>query len=225
MDRHLDEELEDLRQKLVRMAALTEEAIAKAIRSLVEREKKTAQEVLDRDQAIDLLQIEVDETALKILSLFNPLAKDLRFITSAMKINSDLERIGDLAVNIAHRSLALMEEPPLLSLGDMSRLAESSQKLVRESIDAFVNNDPEQALRVCSQDDEVDASCDKMIRVLLTYMMENSQNVNRALSLIFIARHLERVADHATNIGEDVVYMVQAKEIRHHVADDNGPSA
>jgi phosphate transport system protein len=217
MERHFDEELKDLKSKLLQMAALAEESIAKSVKALVERDRGLAQEVIASDEAINFLEIDVDDLCLKLLALRQPIATDLRFITSALKINSDLERIGDLSVNIAERALELMDEPLLKPLIDIPRMAQLAQKMVKDSLDAFVNRDPELARDVCRRDDEVDQLNHQIFRELLTYMIQDPKTITRSVDLILVGRHLERIADHATNIGEDVVYIVKGKTIKHHI--------
>ena len=217
MERHFDEELKDLKEKLLHMASLAEESIVKAVKSLVDREKELAEDVIQSDAAINFLEIEVDEICLKLLATRQPIANDLRFITSALKINSDLERIGDLSVNIAERTLELIKQPILKPLLDIPRMAQYAQKMVKDSLDAFVNREPNWAGDVCRRDDEVDMLNDQIFRELLTYMIEDPKAITRSVDLILVARHLERIADHATNIGEDVVFMVEGKTIKHHI--------
>ncbi|MCD5397349.1 phosphate signaling complex protein PhoU, partial [candidate division NPL-UPA2 bacterium] len=175
-----------------------------------------AEKVIEQDPLIDILEIEVDEQCLKLLALRQPIAVDLRFIASAMKINSQLERIGDQAVNIAERALELVKEPLLKPLIDIPRMATLSQRMVKDSLDAFVNKDAALARSVCESDDEVDSLNDQIFRELLTYMMQDASTINRAVHLILIGRHLERIADHATNIAEDVIYFVKGRTIKHH---------
>jgi phosphate transport system protein len=222
MERHFDEELRELKEKLLQMAALAEESIAKAIRALVERDSALAQHVIQSDEEINMLEIAIDEICLKLLALRQPIAKDLRFIASAMKINNDLERIGDLSVNIAQRTLDLMKEPLLKPLIDIPRMAQLAQKMVKDSLDAFVNLDAEMALDVCRRDDEVDQLNHQIFRELLTYMIQDPKNITRSVDLILIGRHLERIADHSTNIAEDVVYMVKGRTIKHHIEERTG---
>jgi phosphate transport system protein len=217
MERHFDEELKVLKGKLLEMATLAEESIAKAVKALVERDKELALEVIRSDEAINLLEIDIDEFCLKLLALRQPIAADLRFITSAMKINSDLERIGDLSVNIGERALDLLEQPLLKPLIDIPRMAQLAQKMVKDSLDAFVNRDAELAHEVCRRDDEVDKMNHQIFRELLTCMIQDPQAITRSVDLILVGRHLERIADHATNIGEDVVYIVKGQTIKHHI--------
>jgi phosphate transport system protein len=217
VERALDEELTTLKERLLEMASRAEEQIGLAVRSLKDRQETMACEVLDKEEAINRLDIEVDELAMRMLALRQPMAADLRFITAAMKISSDLERIGDLAVNIAERTLELLKQPQLKPLIDIPRMAEMAQRMVRDALNAFVNRDADLARDVCLRDDEVDQLNDQIFRELLTYMMEDASTIARAVDLILVGRHLERIADHATNIGEDVIYMVLGKTIKHHV--------
>lgn len=217
MERPFDDELKTLKEKLLEMAARAEEQIALAIRGLKDREEKLACQVLDREESINLLDIEIDEMCMRLLALRQPMATDLRFITSAMKISGDLERIGDLAVNIAERTIDLLKSPQLKPLIDIPRMAQLSQDMVRDALNAFINRDDKLARDVCERDDKVDQLNGQVFRELLTYMMEDPGTISRAVDLILVGRHLERIADHATNIGEDVIYMVKGKTIKHHI--------
>jgi phosphate transport system protein len=210
-----DEELAGLKEKLLFMGSKVEEAIRLAMKSLVDRDSKLARRVIQSDHEINDLEIEVDEICHRLLALHQPMAGDMRFITSSMKINSDLERIGDLSSNIAERALTLNEVAPLKPFIDIPRMASIAQEMVKVSLDSLVNRDPESAKKVCERDDEVDNLNDQIIRELISYMLEDRANIKRALDLILISRHLERIADHATNVAEDVIYMVQGKDIRH----------
>jgi len=205
IERPFDEELKSLKEKLLEMAARAEEQIALAVRGLKDREEKLACQVLDREECM------------RFLALRQPMATDLRFITSAMKISSDLERIADLAVNIAERTIDLLKQPELKPLIDIPRMAEMAQAMVRDALNAFVNGDEALARDVCQRDDQVDQLNDQVFRELLTYMMQEPGTISRAVDLILVGRHLERIADHATNIGEDVIYMVRGKTIKHHI--------
>jgi phosphate transport system protein len=216
MERPFDEELKMLKEKLLDMASRAEEQIALAIRALKNRDEKLACQVLEREEAINLLDIEIDEMAMRLLALRQPMATDLRFITSAMKIGSDLERIGDLAVNIVERTMDLLKHPQLKPLIDIPRMAEMAQEMVRDALNAFINGDDKLAKDVCERDDRVDKLNDQVFRELLTYMMQDSGTIARAVDLILVGRHLERIADHATNIGEDVIYMTKGRTIKHH---------
>jgi len=218
MQRHFHEELDALKQTLLAMGGLVEDQIRQVMTALLERDSELAQEVIDRDAQVNAYDIEVDEKSVELLALHQPTAGDLRFITTAMKIVTDLERIGDQAVNIAQRALELNREPQLKPYIDLPRMAEKSQRMVKESLDAFVTRDTELARRVCAEDAEVDALKEQIFRELLTFMMEDARTIPRAIRLILISRFLERVADHATNIAEMVVYMVESKIVRHTLA-------
>ena len=218
ISRHIDLELQRVKEDLVRMAGLAETAIGLAVKALVNRDAELAQRIVASDEAINTLEIEIDERCLRTMALYQPEAKDLRFLAMALKIDNDLERMGDQAVNIAERTLELLKEPLLKPLIDIPRMAELAQRMVKESLDAFVQQDTAKARVVCRQDDEVDRYDDQIFRELLTYMMEDPKAITRAVNLILVSRHLERIADHATNIAEDVTYFVEGKTIKHHVA-------
>jgi phosphate transport system protein len=218
MQRHFHEELESLKQTLLAMGGLVEEQIRQVMRALIERDDALAQSVVERDQQVNAYDLEVDETCVNLLALHQPAAGDLRFITTAMKIVTDLERMGDQAVNIAQRVLELNQEPQLKPYIDLPRMAEKAQRMVKESLDAFVARDTELARRVCAEDAEVDAIKEQIFRELLTFMMEDPRTIPRAIRLILISRFLERLADHATNIAEMVIYLVDAKMVRHTLA-------
>ena len=218
MQRHFHEELESLKQTLLAMGGLVEDQIRRVMRSLVERDDALAQEVIERDQQVNAYDVEVDETCVSLLALHQPAAGDLRFLTTAMKIVTDLERMGDQAVNIAQRVLELNREPQLKPYIDLPRMAEKAQLMVKQSLDAFVARDTELARRVCGEDAEVDALKEQIFRELLTFMMEDARTIPRAIRLILISRFLERVADHATNVAEMVIYLVDAKMVRHTLA-------
>ena len=218
MQRHFHEEIETLKQTLLAMGGLVEDQIRHVMRALVERDDALAQEVIERDQQVNAYDVEVDETCVSLLALHQPAAGDLRFITTAMKIVTDLERMGDQAVNIAQRVLELNREPQLKPYIDLPRMAEKAQLMVKQSLDAFVARDTELARRVCGEDAEVDALKEQIFRELLTFMMEDARTIPRAIRLILISRFLERVADHATNVAEMVIYLVDAKMVRHTLA-------
>lgn len=221
MERHFDTALAQLKEKLLKMAGKVEEAISLSIKALVERDEALAQKIIREDEVINRIEIEIDEMALKLLALHQPTAVDLRFIIMALRINNDLERMGDLAVNISERTLDLVKHPPVLPLIDIPRMAVMAQKMVKDSLDSFVNKDAGLARSVCQRDDEVDNLNDQIFRELLTYMMQNTQNIQKAIDLMLVAKHLERIADHATNIGEDVVYLVKGETIKHHYLEEN----
>ncbi len=217
MERLFDEELKNLKEKLLRMAALVEESIELSIEGLKEQKEEPALEVLKLEEDVNLLDVEIDETCLRLLALRQPMAGDLRFITSAMKIGTELERMGDLAVNIAQRALELNKMPLLKPLIDIPRMAVLARAMVTDSINAFINRDENLARDICKRDDEVDGLNDQIFRELLTYMIEDPLTIKRAVGLLLVGRHLERIADHATNIGEDVIYLVKGKTIKHHI--------
>jgi phosphate transport system protein len=218
MQRHFHEELEALKQRLLAMGGLVEDQIRRVMRALIERDDALAQEVIERDQQVNAYDLEVDETCVSLLALHQPAAGDLRFVTTAMKIVTDLERMGDQAVNIAQRVLELNREPQLKPYIDLPRMAEKAQRMVKESLDAFVARDTELARKVCAEDAEVDALKEQLFRELLTFMMEDARTIPRAIRLILISRFLERLADHATNIAEMVIYLVDGKMVRHTLA-------
>jgi phosphate transport system protein len=218
MTRHFHDELDALKQTLLAMGGLVEDQIRRAMRALLERDDVIAQEVIDRDRQVNTYDVEVDEQCVNLLALHQPAASDLRFITTAMKIVTDLERIGDQAVNIAQRALELNREPQLKPYIDLPRMADRAQRMVKESLDAFVARDTALARQVCAADAEVDALKEQIFRELLTYMMEDPRTVSRAIRVILISRFMERVADHATNIAEMVIYLVEGKMVRHTLA-------
>ena len=216
--RHFHEELDTLKQTLLAMGGLVEDQIRRVMRALLERDDVMAQEVIERDRQVNTYDVEVDEQCVSLLALYQPAAGDLRFITTAMKIVTDLERIGDQAVNIAQRVLELNREPQLKPYIDLPRMAEQAQRMVKESLDAFVARDTALARQVCGEDSEVDLLKEQIFRELLTFMMEDPRTIPRAIRLILISRFMERVADHATNIAEMVVYLVEGKMVRHTLA-------
>ena len=215
MERHFDQQLEALRKNLIQMASMVETAIANSVKSLITRDTELARLVVQSDEQVDALELEIDKQCVDLLALRQPLAIDLRFITSSIKITNNLERMGDLAVNIAERVIPLSQEPQLKPLIDIPRMATITQTMVKDSIDAFVNRDTELARSVYERDSTVDAMNDQIFRELLTYMMQDPANITRAVHLILISRHLERIADHSTNIAEEVVYIVKAKVVKH----------
>jgi phosphate transport system protein len=213
---HFEEELQALKRRLLNMGALVEERVHLAVQALMERRPEATDKIINGDQDVNDLQIEIDDRCLKLLALQQPMASDLRLITAAMKINSDLERIGDQAVNIAENAARILVHPPLKPLLDLPRMAEITERMTRDSLDAFVRRDPDLARDILGRDDEVDQLKDQVFRVLLTYMMADPATIERALGLILVSRNLERIADHATNIAEDVIFLVEAKDVRHH---------
>jgi phosphate transport system protein len=215
IDRHYDEELQELRHLVLEMGGFVEKQVADAMRSLVDRDEEFARLVIERDKTVNRMDVQIDDICLRLLALHQPTARDLRLITTALKITTDLERSGDMAENIAERAIELSREPQLKPLIDLPRMAAIAQGMLRQALDAFVREDPDLALLVCHQDDAVDALTDQLLRELLTFMMEDPHTISRALRLIFISKYIERLADHATNIAEMVIFMVKGKSIRH----------
>jgi len=213
---HFQKELEGLKENLLKMASLVERVIADAIESLMKRDSDLAQKTIVSDDVINDLELAIDEMCLKLLALRQPMAIDLRFITASMKIVTDLERMGDQAVNIAERVITLNQEPQLKPYIDIPRMAEITQTMVKDVLDAFVKQDSPLARSVCARDDLVDGLNDQVFRELLTYMISDSKTITRSVHLIIVSRCLERIADHATNIAEDVIFMVDARIIKHH---------
>ncbi|MFE8600224.1 phosphate signaling complex protein PhoU [Archangium violaceum] len=214
-DKAFEADLRDLREKLLAMGAKVEALIADSMRALTDRDSPLAERVIQADKEVNRLEVEIDETCRRILALRQPAASDLRLITTALKIVTDLERIGDLAVNIAERAKDLNEAPPLKHYVDTPRLAELAQQQVKRALDAFVSSDVAKAEVVLKEDEHLDVLYLKIFNELLGYMMEDSKNIRRATALMFIAKHLERIGDHATNVAEMVVYMVRGTDIRH----------
>src|SRR5512139_3308117 len=216
MDTHFQKELQELKEDLLKMAALVEEAITTAVQSLVKRDSDLAKKTFEEEDRINAMEIDIEDTCLELLALRQPMAADLRFITSAMKIVTDLERMGDQAVNIAERAISLSQEPQLKPYIDIPRMAEIVQSMVKDVLDAFVNGDSKLARSVCERDDLVDGLNEQVFRELLTYMISDPKTITQAVHLMIISRCLERIADHATNIAEDVIFMVDALVIKHH---------
>jgi phosphate transport system protein len=215
MQRYLDAELEHLNKQILLMGALVESQVQDALRSLTQRNSNLAMRIVENDLSIDKLDVEIDEACSQLLALHQPAARDLRFITTAMKISAELERISDLTVNIAERAIELNQEPQLKPYIDIPRMAEWAMQMVRESLDAFVNRDAELARKVCRDDDFVDDLTEQLFRELVSFMLEDARTITRAARLTFIGKYYERIADHATNVAELVVYMVEGKIIRH----------
>ncbi|HXN48321.1 MAG TPA: phosphate signaling complex protein PhoU [Bryobacteraceae bacterium] len=214
--RHFIEELDELQKKLLEMGGLVESGVHNSVLSLTEHNETLAQEVLRNEARINQMEIEVDDFAVGLMALYQPMARDLRFLTAAIKINADLERMGDLAVNIVERALSLIYQPPVKPLIDIPQMAKLVESMVRRSLDAFVKRDPELARAVLLSDDAVDELRDAIYHELIGFMERDSRTVSRAVDLMFVARNLERIADHATNISEDVLYLVQGVDVRHH---------
>ena len=216
MTKQFEEDLSSLKQQLLKMAAKAETMIHLSMQSLVQRDKSLAAELPDLEESVNKLQLDVDDRCFKLLALRQPMAHDLRFIVAAGKISSDLERIGDLTINITENTKVLLEFPELKPLVDIPKMADLSRQMVRDSLDAFVEEDAAKARATVMRDDEVDALKNQVFREVLTYMISDPQTIQVGMQLILVSRHLERIADHATNIAEDVVYLVEAKDIRHH---------
>ena len=221
-NREYEQELRRLREQLLLMGAKVEEIIRGSIRALMERETAVAEQMIAFDKKINQLELEIDELCMQILARRQPVASDLRFITMALKLVTDLERIGDLGVNISERVIELNAEPPLKPYVDMPNMAREVQEMLHEALDAFVAADADRAQRVIVRDRNVDAYYGQIFRELLTYMMEDPRNIFRATRLQSIAKYLERIGDHVTNLGEMVVFMVKGKDIRHGGRQPNG---
>ena len=219
MERHFERDLQELKERLLWMASLAERAVHQAVQALLEGDEAVANQVIAEENAINELQIEIDERALQLLALYQLMAADLRFVLAVSRINADLERIGDQAVNIAEAAQRLMRHPRVKPYVDLPRMGELAEAMVRDGMNAVVNRDLELAKSVLPRDDQVDSLRDQIFRELLTYMMENSSVVFSAFELILVAKNLERIGDHATNIAEDVIYMVAGRDIRHPAVD------
>jgi phosphate transport system protein len=215
MVRHFEEELQSVNQKILRMGGLVEAQLAGALRALTERDSTLGRQIIDNDHAVNALDIEIDENCIRLLALQQPTARDLRFVTTAMKISTDLERMSDLAENIAERAIELNEEPQLKPYIDIPRMAHWTMRMLKESLDAFVSHNAGLARKVIADDDFVDDLTEQLFRELLSFMLENPKTITRAIRLTFISKYIERIADHATNIAELVVYLVEGTIIRH----------
>jgi len=212
-----DDELQQLKEKILKMGSLVEDALKNSIQALVDRDNAVASRVIDSDRVINTLDVEIDEESIRLIALRQPKAGDLRFITTAMKITTDLERMGDLAVNIAERAIELNEEPILKPYIDIPRMREIAQGMMRDALDAFVRKDKRLAMDVIMRDDEVDDLKHEVLKELAFFMAQDPTTVYRAMKISFVAQYLERLADHATNIAEMVIYLVEGKIIRHMV--------
>ncbi len=217
MQRHFDEELQQLKNYILKMGAMAQEAIINSVDSLKNRDRAAAQKVIDTDIEMDRLELVIDEKCLDLIALHQPMAKDLRFITTAIKLNAELERIGDLAVDVAQRALAIADKPLLKPLVDIPKLAGVAQRMTGEAIQAFINGDTELAKKVILSDPEADDLKRGVEKELINdYMMKDGGTADRAVPLLLAARHLERVCDHAVSMAEDIIYMVSAVVVRHH---------
>jgi phosphate transport system protein len=223
--RHFQEDLDTLKKRLLAMGGLAEERVRASVQSLVERDAALVEQVLAGDEPLNQLHIEIDRRCFTLLALHQPMAIDLRTIVSAVKINTDLERVGDLAVNIAEAVRRYMRHPPVKQLIDIPRMAEIAQSMLRDALDAFVRRDTKLARAVLNEDDALDALKTQVFRELLTYMLQDPSTIEPALDLILISRHLERIGDHATNVAEDVIFIVSARDVRHHAGEGGEPGA
>jgi phosphate transport system protein len=215
MLKHYSGQLSDVREMVLRMGGLAEQMTRRVIHALVQRDAGILSEVREMEGQVNQLHVEIDEACLELIALRQPAAADLRFITAAMKIIVDMERIGDQAINIVERAESLLAVPPLKPLIDIPRMAAIAQEMLKASLDAYVNGDDALAYRTILKDDEVDQLKDQVFRELLTFMMADPTTIPRAMDLILVSRHIERIADHATNICEDVIFMVKGKDVRH----------
>jgi len=213
--KHYEHQLQLLKEKLLLIGHKAETSIANATSALVDRRPSLAQQVVDEDDLVDQLELEIDDICFEILAREQPVASDLRFITTAMKIVGDIERIGDIGVNIARRALEILHEPELKPIIDIPVAARAAQRILKESLDAFVNSDAQLAKRVIEDNRYIDDVCEQMLRELLTYMFEDTRTISRAVRLMFVARNLERIGDHASNIAEMVIFLVEGQDIRH----------
>jgi len=216
---HFQQELSALKERLLAMGGLAEERVRTAMQGLVERDGELIDEVLNGDMPLNALHIEIDDLCLKLLALHSPMAADLRAVMAAIKINSDLERVGDMAVNIAEAGRRYASHPPVKKLIDIPRMATTAQSMLRDALDSYVRGDMQLAQRVLDEDDVLDSLKTQVFRELLTYMLQDPGTIEPALDLILISRHLERIGDHATNVAEDVIFMVSGRDVRHHSAD------
>jgi phosphate transport system protein len=216
---HFQDELEQLKTRLLEMGGLAEERVRSSVQALVDRDAALVERVLRGDDAINQLHIEIDDRCFKLLALHQPMAVDLRAIVSAVKINTDLERVGDLAVNIVEAVVRYMRHPPVKPLIDIPQMAEIAQRMLRDALDAYVQRDVPKAEAVLAEDDRLDGLKTQVFRELLTYMLQNPSTIEPALDLILVSRHLERIGDHATNVAEDVIFMVSARDVRHHAGE------
>lgn len=219
MQRHFDHDIEKLKEQILRMGAMAEDAIAQSIRALVERDSAVAERVIALDDEIDRLELEVDQLTLELIAKMQPAARDLRMVVTAMRITPEIERIADLAQDVCERAIELNREAPLKPLLVIPRLAQITQEMVRQAIDAFVRQDADLARAVIRRDDEVDDLTEHSFRELLTYMLEDSRNISRAIRLTFVGKYFERIADAATNIAEMVVYLVDGRIVKHQKVD------
>jgi len=219
--RHFQDELEQLKARLLEIGGLAEEQTRLAVKALVNRDRDLIARVLTGDDPLNQLHIELDNRCFTLLALYQPMAVDLRAIVAAVKINTDLERVGDLAINIAEAAQRYVGHAPVKKLIDIPRMANIAQSMLRDALDAFVRRDTALAQNVLNEDDALDSLKTQIFRELLTYMLADPATIEPALDLILVSRHLERIGDHATNVAEDVIFMVSARDVRHHAADSH----
>lgn len=217
MKRHFDDELKRLKDKLIRMGLQVEEAVAKSAQALFDRDSKKAEEVIKGDQEINLCQIEIDELGHELIALYQPAAVDLRLITMCLKINNDLERMGDQAVNIAEKAIQINQEPPMKPYVDLPKIADTARKMVHEALNAFMERDAVKAKEILERDDIIDNINDKIYEEIQKLMQAKPDTVRQGVALIMVSHNLERVADLATNIAEDVIYLTRGIDVRHHI--------
>ena len=220
MARQKEEDIEALKEQILKMGGIVEESIRQSVKALVERDRNLAITVIDGDAIVNHYDVQIEEECIRLLAIWQPTGSTLRFLTTAIKIITDLERMGDLAVDVCERAIELNEEPPLKPFIDMPRMAEAAQTMLKDSLDSFVREDADLAMKVCASDDYVDNLNVQIFNELLVYMLKDPRNISRAVRLTYITKYLERIADHATNIAEMVVYMVKGKVIRHTACDE-----
>jgi phosphate transport system protein len=223
MARKKEDDIEALKEQVLKMGGLVEESIRQSVKALVERDRDLMIKVIDGDAIVNHYDVEIEEECIRFLAIWQPTGSNLRLVTTAIKIITDLERMGDLAVDICERAIELIEEPPLKPYIDMPRMAEAAQKMLKDSLDSFVTGDADLAMKVCASDDYVDNLNVQIFNELLVYMLNDPKNISRAVRLSYITKYLERIADHATNIAEMVVYMVKGKVIRHTACEQRDP--
>ncbi|MGH7480695.1 MAG: phosphate signaling complex protein PhoU [Longimicrobiales bacterium] len=219
IQRHFHEELDRLKARLVAMAGLAEEGVRMAIEALHDRDAAKAESVIERDGAINDLELEIDDAAMSLLALQQPMARDLRFIIMAMRISNDVERVGDHAVNIAENVRFMVDQPPFVSLPEIDDMVHVTSGMLNDALDAYVRGDSELAREIVTRDDRVDELHENVFRILLTHMMSDPPRISSGMDLLLVSRNVERIADLATNIAEDVVYMVEGRVIKHHAED------
>ncbi len=223
--RHFHEELSNVKVRLLTMSGEAEAALGLAVDALLERDTAKAQQVITNDHIIDAMEVEIEEQCINLLALQQPMARDLRMLTSALKIANDLERVGDHAVNIAQSAQRLSEKRPITPEPEIVEMARLAREMLSDALEAFIRGDADAGREICRRDDKVDALHRSIFRILLTHMMEDPHNIGSGMELFLVSRNLERVADLATNIAEDVVFLVEGKSIKHHAEDRGEPTS